>query len=95
MALTEDVVKHLATLAHIRLSPENIQDVAHELSSVIDHFDVLRQLDTSSIAATDHALSDQNVLREDIVHSSWPVESVLANAPRRSDDFFEIEAIFE
>jgi aspartyl-tRNA(Asn)/glutamyl-tRNA(Gln) amidotransferase subunit C len=85
----------VAALAHIDLSPEELNEFSVELSSVVDHIARLRELDTSSVPPTAHAIPIENVLRDDVVKPSWPPEAVLANAPRRVDDLFEVQAILD
>lgn len=95
MPLTDEEVVHVSRLAHIGLTAEEIHDLADELSSVVDHFARLREVDTSGVEPTAYVVPMQNVMREDVVCPSWPVQAVLANAPRRTGDFFEIEAVLD
>ena len=95
LPLDRDAVAHVAALAHIDLSPEELNEFSFELSSVVDHIARLQELDTSSVPPTAHAVPLDNVLREDIVERSWPPEAVLANAPRRVGDLFEVQAILD
>jgi aspartyl-tRNA(Asn)/glutamyl-tRNA(Gln) amidotransferase subunit C len=66
-----------------------------EISGILDHVAVLRNLDTSDVPATAFAVPLENVMREDVVAPSWAPAAVLANAPRREDDLFEVQAIFD
>lgn len=95
MPLREEEVVHVARLAHIGLAQDEIRELAHELSSVVDHFARLQEVNTSDIEPTAYVVPMHNVMRDDEVRPSWPVQSVLANAPRRSGDFFEIEAVLD
>ena len=95
MPVDRDTVAHVAALAHIDLSPEELNEFSVELSSVVDHIARLRELDTTSVPPTAHAIPIENVLRDDVVKPSWPPEAVLANAPRRVDDLFEVQAILD
>jgi aspartyl-tRNA(Asn)/glutamyl-tRNA(Gln) amidotransferase subunit C len=85
----------VAALAHIDLTPEELDEFSVELSSVIDHIAKLRELDTSSVPPTAHAIPMENVMRDDVVEPSWQPETVLANAPRRVDDLFAVQAILD
>jgi aspartyl-tRNA(Asn)/glutamyl-tRNA(Gln) amidotransferase subunit C len=95
MSLSRGEVEHVARLAHIGLTEEEIDEFAIELSSVIDHVTRLQRLDTDGVSPTAHVVPIENVMREDEVRPSWPPEAVLANAPRRYDDQFEVQAIFD
>jgi aspartyl-tRNA(Asn)/glutamyl-tRNA(Gln) amidotransferase subunit C len=95
MALSREEVEHVARLAHLGLSPEEVDEFAVELSSVIEHVNRLQRLDTADVPPTAHVISMENVMREDEVRPSWPPDAVLANAPRRYDDQFEVQAIFD
>ena len=95
MPVDRDTVAHVAGLAHIDLSPEELSEFVHELSSIVDHIQRLGELDTSSVPPTAHAIPLDNVWREDVVEPSWHPEAVLANAPRRVDDLFEVPAILD
>jgi aspartyl-tRNA(Asn)/glutamyl-tRNA(Gln) amidotransferase subunit C len=95
MALSREEVEHVAQLAHIGLSPKEIDEFAVELSSVIEHVNRLQRLDTSGVSPTAHVIPTENVMRDDQVRRSWPPEAVLANAPRQHDNQFEVQAIFD
>jgi aspartyl-tRNA(Asn)/glutamyl-tRNA(Gln) amidotransferase subunit C len=95
LPLDRDAVAHVAALAHIDLAPEELEEFSFELSSVLDHIARLSELDTSAVPPTAHAVPLDNVLREDLVQPSWPPEAVLANAPQRVGDLFEVQAILD
>lgn len=93
--IDRDTVAHVAALAHVDLKPDELDEFSVELSSIVDHIARLRELDTSSVLPTAHALPMGNVLRDDSVAPSWQPEAVLANAPRRIGDLFEVQAILD
>lgn len=93
--LTEDEVAHVAYLARLELTPEERKLFTVQLDSILAHFRHLQELDTTSVPPTSHAISMQNVLRDDEVTQSLPVEDVLANAPERDDSFFVVPRIVE
>lgn len=95
MPISRDAVEHVARLAHIDLQPHEVEEFAVELSSVLDHMARLEEVDTTDIPPTSHVVPLENVMREDEVRPCWPVEAVLANAPHRSGDYFEVQAIFD
>jgi aspartyl-tRNA(Asn)/glutamyl-tRNA(Gln) amidotransferase subunit C len=95
MRLSREEVEHVAALAHLALSPQEVEGLTEQLASVLDHVAKLQQVDTSSIQPTDQAVETVNVWREDAVGASLSVTSVLANAPRRHGDLFEVQGIFD
>ena len=90
MRLTTADVKHVAELARLGLSDEEIERLREQLSSILDHIAALEELDTSAIPPTAQVLPLSNVMRDDVVRPSLPRESVLMNAPRQSEGFFEV-----
>jgi aspartyl-tRNA(Asn)/glutamyl-tRNA(Gln) amidotransferase subunit C len=66
-----------------------------EISGILDHIAVLSEVDTSDVPPTAFAVPVDTVLREDTVTESWAPQAVLANASRREDNLFEVQAIFD
>ena len=95
MALTRAEVEHLAKLARVGLSEEDKAKFEDQLSVILDHFDVLRQLDTDGVPPTAHTLPLENVLAPDEPRPSFPPDEILANAPNEDDDFFRVRAVLE
>lgn len=95
MPLSHDAVAHVAHLAHLGLHPTEIEELAGELSAVLDHIARLHEVDTSQVTATSHVVSLQNVMRDDEIRPSWSSVDVLANAPRQANGFFEVQAVFD
>jgi aspartyl-tRNA(Asn)/glutamyl-tRNA(Gln) amidotransferase subunit C len=80
--LSRDQVLHVARLARLELTDEEIERFGAELSKVLDHIETIEQLgDLSDIPPTSHVVEVENVLRADEPRPSWPVEEVLASAP--------------
>lgn len=95
MPLSREEVEHVARLAHIALSDAEVTVLTDQLSSIVDHVDRLRAIDTSTVEPTAQVTAIDNVMRADEERPSWPPEHLLANAPRRRDDFFEVDAVLE
>jgi len=94
MALTIEEVKHVAHLAHLRLSDEELSKLQNDLSHILDHIDMLREVDVSDVAPTAQVTDLANVTRDDEVRPSMPREDVLANAPDQRDGMFRVKEIF-
>jgi aspartyl-tRNA(Asn)/glutamyl-tRNA(Gln) amidotransferase subunit C len=93
MRLTLADVDHVAALARLGLDPAETERLRGQLSSILGHIAALDELDTAAIPPTAQVVELTNVLRADEVRPSLPPEALLANAPRRTDGFFEVQAI--
>lgn len=95
MTLSRDDVLHLARLARLALSPDEIERLAQQLSAILEHFTTLQGVDTGGVEPTAHTLPLANVMREDIQEPSLPRGAVLANAPAHEDGMFRVRAVLE
>ena len=95
MRLTREEVRHVATLAHLALSPEEEAKMQEQLSAILEAVETLRELDTSSVEPTSHAANAVGGWREDRVQPSLPVQKALANAPARVGSSFAVPRILE
>ena len=95
MELTRDEVLHIARLARMDLTGDEVDRFREQLSNLLEHFETLQQVDTSNVPPTAQAIDLQNVMRDDTVAPSLPADEILANAPRREGDFFRVRAVLE
>ena len=95
MSLTNDEIRHIASLARIALSDEEIDIFRVQLSDILSHFDALQKIKTDSIDPSFHPVSFDTVMRDDDLEDSLPLEEVLKNAPRTEGDLFRIRAVLE
>lgn len=95
MGITVQDVEHVANLARLNLSAEEKERFAGQLDAILKYAEKLNELDTSNIEPTSHVLPLANVMREDEVRPSWPIERVLANAPDEEDGHFKVPAVLE
>jgi aspartyl-tRNA(Asn)/glutamyl-tRNA(Gln) amidotransferase subunit C len=79
--LDRDQVLLVARLARLRLREDEIDRMASELSTVLDHIEKISELELDEVAPTSHVVEVVNVLRADEPRPSWPTERVLADAP--------------
>jgi aspartyl-tRNA(Asn)/glutamyl-tRNA(Gln) amidotransferase subunit C len=93
MALSREDVEHVAALARLGLTDDEITRMQDQLSSILGHIAALEALDVAAIPPTAQVISLSNVMRDDTVAPSLPREAVLANAPRQSQGFFEVHAV--
>lgn len=95
MALTSEEVQHIALLARVGMTPEEIEQYRTQLDNILENFRVLQEVDTEDVPPTGHSVPIDSVMREDEPGPSSPKEDVLANAPRREDDYFRVRAVLE
>jgi aspartyl-tRNA(Asn)/glutamyl-tRNA(Gln) amidotransferase subunit C len=93
MALTREEVLHVAELARLSLSPEEIELFTVQLNEILEYVEKLQELDTSGVAPLAHVIPLFNVFREDQVRESLPLDAVLENAPAREDGNFLVPRI--
>jgi aspartyl-tRNA(Asn)/glutamyl-tRNA(Gln) amidotransferase subunit C len=74
-------VLHVARLARLLLTDEEVDRMAGELSQILEHVDKMNELDLDGVEPTSHVVELQNVLREDVPRESLPRERALEQAP--------------
>lgn len=95
MKLSREEVLHIARLARVGVSDEDVDRMTEQLSNILDNFEILSEVDTEGVPPTAQSIALQNVLRDDEIVPSLPAEDVLTNAPRREEDFFKVNAVLE
>ena len=95
MELKREDVLHIARLARISLSREEVEMYRRQLSEILEHFTVLQEVDTAGVPPTANPLSLSNVMKEDKVKPSIPTDDVLLGAPHKEDRFFKTKAVLE
>ena len=95
MSLTRAEVQHIAELAKLQLTEAEEALYQEQLSDILDYMQRLNALDTAAIPPTATVLPLRSVMRDDVPGPSLPVEEVLANAPARAGDSFEVRVILE
>ena len=80
-ALSRGDVAHVAHLARLGLSDDELALLEGQLNHILDQYTKLAELDTEAIAPTAQTIELENILRDDVVTPSLTVEEALANAP--------------
>ena len=93
--LSRSVVEHVAYLARLGLTDDELGRLEGQLNHILDQYEILAELSTDDIAPTAQTIELENILRDDVVQPSLPVEAVLANAPARDGDFIVVPAILD
>ena len=88
--IERDQVLHVARLARLRLSEEEVERMTGELSGILEHVDRISNLDLEGVEPTSHVVALENVLRPDEPRPSLPREAALANAPEPLNGAFRV-----
>jgi aspartyl-tRNA(Asn)/glutamyl-tRNA(Gln) amidotransferase subunit C len=83
-------VLHVARLARLELSDQDVERMAAELSNVLDHIEKIRELELDGVRPTSHVIDVVNALRADEPEPSLPRELILAAAPEPVNDGFGV-----
>ena len=95
MELDRAAVQHIAALARIGLTGEEVETYRRQLSHILEQFELLRQLDTTGVTPTGLAADLNTITRDDEPGGCLPTEAVLSNAPRREGELFRVKAVLE
>jgi len=90
MAISEQQVRHVAMLARLGLTDEQVSALGGELNSILEQVDRISALDLSDVEPTAHAVPVTNVTRPDVVRPCLSREDALLNAPEQQDGAFLI-----
>ncbi|ALS23828.1 MULTISPECIES: Asp-tRNA(Asn)/Glu-tRNA(Gln) amidotransferase subunit GatC [Paenibacillus] len=95
MSITIKDVEHVAALARLELGDQEKERFTEQLNAILKYAEQLNQLDTDGVEPTSHAMPLVNVMREDVVKPSLPIEKVLLNAPDEEDGQIKVPAVLE
>jgi aspartyl-tRNA(Asn)/glutamyl-tRNA(Gln) amidotransferase subunit C len=88
--IEREQVLHVAKLARLGLSEEEVERMSGELSGILEHVDRIAELDLDDVEPTSHVVELENVLRADVPHQSLSPEVVLASAPDPVEGAFRV-----
>jgi len=95
MKLTREGVLHIATLARLGMTDDEVERFRAQLSTILENFEILQQVDTTNVPPTAQPIALKNVVSDDEVADSLPQNQVLANAPQKEENFFRVRAVLE
>ncbi len=95
MRITREQVQHVATLARLSLSEDEVATFTGQMGDILAYVEKLNELNTDGIVPTSHAVPMENAFRDDVVRPSIGVENALANAPDRVEGFFRVPKVIE
>ncbi len=93
--LSREEVLHISRLARLGVTDEDIEKFRLQLSDILEHFEALKQIDTTQVPPTAQSIPLENVMRDDTIEPSYPTDDILANAPYREDNSFRVRAVLE
>ena len=93
MSLSEHDVRHVAMLARLALTDDEVDAMRTDLNSILGHIDEIQRLDLADVAPMAHAIKVVNVTRADVVTPSFPQDVAVMNAPQAEDGAFVIPQI--
>jgi len=88
--IDREQVLHVARLARLELTEEEIGRMTDEISGILQHIEKIGELDLDGVPPTSHVVEVTNALRPDEPRPSWPREVMLDAAPDVRDDGFEV-----
>jgi aspartyl-tRNA(Asn)/glutamyl-tRNA(Gln) amidotransferase subunit C len=91
--ITSEQVAHLANLARIALTPDEIEKMTEELSLIVDSVAKVTEVATPDVPATSHPVPLENVSRPDVVGETLTQEQALSGAPDSDGERFQVTAI--
>lgn len=91
--ITEQDVRNVAKLARLALPPEKLLKLTGQLEGILEYVAQIGKADVTGIEPMAHALPVSNVLREDVVTPSLPLDKVLQNAPATDGPFFQVPKV--
>lgn len=95
MSFTTDDIAHLAKLARLPLTPEEIKKFTTQLSSIVDYANEIDAVDTKDIAPTSQTTGLENVYRDDTLLPSLPSTDALSGTDDTKNGYIRVDAIFE
>lgn len=95
MRITTEEVRHIATLARVGMTDDEVERMRDQMSNILEQFDVLEQVDTRGVEPTGHSAGLRTVMRGDSVEPSADRDDILSNAPRSQEDLIRVRAVLE
>ena len=95
MKISREEVLHIALLARLGLTEEEVDRLSEQLSNILENFEILQQVNTTDVSPTTQSIALQNVVSDDSTAPSLPSSEVLANAPQKEGDLFRVRAVLE
>jgi len=93
MAISREEVEKVSLLGRLLLSDDELDKMTAQLGAILQHIELLAEVDTSNVEPMAHALDVSDVFRDDVVRPSLDREDALANAPHRDQECYLVPAV--
>jgi len=93
--ISRDDVQHVAHLARLHLTDEEVDRMQTQLSNILEAIETLQEVDTSHVGPTASVIQLENVMREDEARPGLMRDALLANAPLRDDPFLRVPTVLQ
>ncbi len=93
MSLTRQDVEKVSLLARLRLTEDELDKMTAQMGQILEYFEQLKELDTSSVEPMAHAVELSNVFAGDVVRPSLDRDEALSNAPKRDEECYRVPAV--
>lgn len=93
MKISKKEVEHVAHLARLTLTDEELEKMTGQLDNILSYVDKLEELDTSQVVPTSHVFSVSNAFREDVEKESLSQAEALRNGPQQDGEMFQVPKI--
>lgn len=95
MSVTNDDVRYVADLARLQFSEEETEQLAGEMSKILDYMETLEEVDTSDTEPLEHVIELEYRFRDDTAEEPLSHEKALKNAPNADTDYFRVPRVIE
>jgi aspartyl-tRNA(Asn)/glutamyl-tRNA(Gln) amidotransferase subunit C len=95
MSLTNEQVQHVAKLARLQLTEDEVEKFRGQLSAILEHAERVMALAAEDVPPTSHAIPLKNVLRPDVAGECLPQQKALSTAPEQEQGRFKVPRIIE
>jgi aspartyl-tRNA(Asn)/glutamyl-tRNA(Gln) amidotransferase subunit C len=93
VSVTLKDVEHIAELARLKFSKDELENFTHQLNQILEYMEKLNELDTKNVEPLSHPIEGNNIFREDELKQSISREEALKNAPDSDDEFFKVPKV--
>ena len=93
--LTQEEVKHVANLASLSLTHQELKKFQKQLSKILDYIEILKEIKTERVEPTSQVTGQENVFRKDEIEETLTQEEALSGTKDKHKGRFKIKAIFE
>lgn len=95
MKISHEEIQKIALLSRLAIKEDQMDAVGTQLNDILSYMDLISQVDVEGVQPTAHAVTMQNVMRDDVVQPSFTNEQALLNAPEPEDGYFKVPKVIQ